>query len=82
MLLSKEYATERRKEITLDRAARVYRPAGAPAGRGDTVYLTAADDRGNAISLIQSLFESFGAGIVAHVGLADPVCRSVRTSLL
>jgi len=33
--------------------------------RGDTIYLTAADDQGNTISLIQSLYESFGAGIVA-----------------
>ena len=33
--------------------------------RGDTIYLTAADDKGNVISLIQSLFESFGSGIVA-----------------
>ncbi len=32
---------------------------------GDTVYLTAADRHGNVISLIQSLFSSFGAGIVA-----------------
>ena len=34
-------------------------------GAGDTVYLTAADREGNVISLIQSLYESFGSGIVA-----------------
>ena len=33
--------------------------------QGDTIYLTAADDKGNVISLIQSLYETFGAGIVA-----------------
>jgi gamma-glutamyltranspeptidase/glutathione hydrolase len=33
--------------------------------RGDTIYLTAADGNGNVVSLIQSLFESFGSGIVA-----------------
>jgi gamma-glutamyltranspeptidase/glutathione hydrolase len=33
--------------------------------RGDTIYLTAADSRGNFISLIQSLFSGFGSGIVA-----------------
>ena len=32
---------------------------------GDTVYLTAADGDGNVVSLIQSLFNSFGAGFVA-----------------
>ncbi|MGH9313626.1 MAG: gamma-glutamyltransferase [Vicinamibacterales bacterium] len=36
-----------------------------PEARGDTVYLTAADRHGNVISLIQSLFNTFGAGIVA-----------------
>ena len=33
--------------------------------RGDTIYLAAADAQGNVVSLIQSLYESFGAGIVA-----------------
>jgi gamma-glutamyltranspeptidase / glutathione hydrolase len=38
---------------------------------GDTVYLTAADKHGNVISLIQSLFNTFGAGIVAgETGIA------------
>jgi gamma-glutamyltranspeptidase/glutathione hydrolase len=32
---------------------------------GDTVYLAAADGKGNFISLIQSLFGSFGSGVVA-----------------
>ena len=33
--------------------------------RGDTIYMTAADGKGNFVSLIQSLFSDFGAGIVA-----------------
>jgi gamma-glutamyltranspeptidase / glutathione hydrolase len=33
--------------------------------RGDTIYLTAADGKGNFISLIQSLFSAFGSGVVA-----------------
>ena len=75
-MLSKEYATERRKEIKPDKAAERYAafaldgrstPQGGdePIGRGDTVYLTAADSEGNVISLIQSLYETFGSGIVA-----------------
>ena len=42
-------------------------PAGEehPQAHGDTIYLTAADKDGNVISLIQSIYESFGAGIVA-----------------
>jgi gamma-glutamyltranspeptidase/glutathione hydrolase len=74
-MLSKEYAAERRKEINPDKAAASYKaltldgrstPEGGdePIGRGDTVYLTAADADGNVISLIQSLYETFGSGIV------------------
>ncbi|MBI4887106.1 MAG: gamma-glutamyltransferase [Acidobacteria bacterium] len=78
-LVSKEYAAERRKQIDMQRVARVPRAGGAgasgPAGptgassaagekRGDTVYLAAADRFGNVISLINSLFDSFGAGVV------------------
>jgi gamma-glutamyltranspeptidase / glutathione hydrolase len=38
---------------------------------GDTIYLTVADGNGNAVSLIQSLFSEFGAGIVAgETGIA------------
>ena len=74
-MLSKTYAAERRKEINADRAAREYKPlaiAGAsgsgeehPEAHGDTIYLTVADKDGNVISLIQSIYEAFGAGIVA-----------------
>ena len=75
-MLSKDYAAARRKEINPDKAAADYAPlaldgrstpAGGeePAGHGDTVYLTAADSDGNVISLIQSLYETFGSGIVA-----------------
>ena len=76
-LVSKGYAAERRQEIDWKKAGR-YQPADLAArppvrpdvvftgsDRGDTVYLTVADGRGNVISLIQSLFASFGAGIVA-----------------
>jgi gamma-glutamyltranspeptidase / glutathione hydrolase len=74
-LHSKEYAAERRKEIDPARAAADYKPLAAagsasgskdfPAAKGDTIYLTAADGHGNVVSLIQSIYESFGSGIVA-----------------
>jgi len=75
-MLSKEYAAERRKEIDKDKASAGYKPltidgrttpgsGDEPVGRGDTVYLTAADSEGNVISLIQSIYETFGSGIVA-----------------
>jgi gamma-glutamyltranspeptidase/glutathione hydrolase len=73
-LIAKEYAARRRSEIDMRHAGDY--AAGAVAGsraqrelvnldRGDTVYMTVADGGGNVVSLIQSLFASFGAGIVA-----------------
>jgi gamma-glutamyltranspeptidase len=39
--------------------------AGAePKGDGDTVYLMAVDSQGNAVSWIQSIFSSWGSGLV------------------
>jgi len=74
-MLSKDYATARRKEINPERAVREYKPftlTGAsapgedhPQAHGDTIYLTAADKDGNVVSLTQSIYEAFGAGIVA-----------------
>jgi gamma-glutamyltranspeptidase/glutathione hydrolase len=75
-MLSKDYAGQRRKEIDTAHVAGSYKalaldgratPDGGahPMAMGDTVYLTAADADGNVISLIQSLYESFGSGIVA-----------------
>jgi gamma-glutamyltranspeptidase/glutathione hydrolase len=80
-LISKQYATTRRREIDPGHAASQYK-AGVINGHspttgaedeanltgrdlGDTIYLTCADGKGNIISLIQSLFSDFGSGIVA-----------------
>jgi gamma-glutamyltranspeptidase/glutathione hydrolase len=75
-MLSKEYAAARRKEINPEKVAVSYNPLSLdgrstpdggdhPMAMGDTVYLTAADAEGNVVSLIQSLYETFGSGIVA-----------------
>ncbi|MDX1516306.1 MAG: gamma-glutamyltransferase [Woeseiaceae bacterium] len=62
-LISKEYASERRKLISPHKAARQL-PAG-PAGpeHGDTIYLTVADAEGNMVSLIQSNYVGMGSGM-------------------
>jgi gamma-glutamyltranspeptidase/glutathione hydrolase len=78
-LVSKDYAAERRRSIDPERAAgevgsgrlpspsmRAHDPTGdaPPSGAGDTVCLSVVDSGGLAISLIQSLFESFGSAVV------------------
>lgn len=66
MLMSKDYAASRRKDISMTKAAHHYASLDfAGKDHGDTIYLTAADGDGNVISFIQSLFASFGAGFVA-----------------
>ena len=77
LLISPDYGRDRRREIRSDRTGahapgrfgaghdQSAGPSGAPRSAGDTVYLAAADDRGNLVSLIQSLYAGFGAGIVA-----------------
>jgi len=61
-LISKGYAAERRKLID-PRRARTGLPPGDPS-RGDTVYLAAVDAERNCVSLIQSIYQHFGSGLV------------------
>jgi gamma-glutamyltranspeptidase/glutathione hydrolase len=63
MLLSKEYAAERRKLIADDKAASTYPPGDANLETGDTIYMTVADKDGNMISLIQSNYGGLGSGM-------------------
>jgi gamma-glutamyltranspeptidase/glutathione hydrolase len=65
-LLSKDYAAARRGDINLEKAAPAHAGGVSFAQRdlGDTVYLAAADGKGNVISFINSLFDLFGARIV------------------
>lgn len=62
-LLSASYAASRRALIRDDTALE---PApGTPHHHGDTVYLTVADEAGNMVSWIQSLYMGFGSGLTA-----------------
>jgi len=62
-LVSKAYAAERARLIRTDRVLPSVRPGEAP-GRGDTTYLTVADQRGMMVSLIQSNYRGLGCGLV------------------
>jgi gamma-glutamyltranspeptidase / glutathione hydrolase len=74
-MLSKEYAAERRRQFNPAHAVETYAPLALPGSsqlpeehpqaHGDTIYMTVADRDGNVVSLIQSIFEAFGSGIVA-----------------
>ena len=62
-LLSKAYAARRRASLDPGRA--MERAAfGAPDAASDTVYVAVVDGEGNACSLINSLYEDFGSGLV------------------
>ena len=63
-LLSKEYATRRRGLIDANKALDSPLPGEVNVG-SDTTYFTVVDKDGNAVSFINSLFDSFGSGVVA-----------------
>ena len=62
-LISKDYANERRKLMSRDRAASSYPAGDARLEDGDTIYLTVADENGNMVSLIQSNYSGMGSGM-------------------
>jgi gamma-glutamyltranspeptidase/glutathione hydrolase len=64
-LLSNTYAEERRKLIHLDHANPDVGPGDPKLHDGDTIYLTAADNDGMMVSLIQSNYRGMGSGLVA-----------------
>ena len=69
-LLSKSYAKKRFNEIKEDSTCREYK-RGNFNQHGDTVYVSVIDGNGNACSLINSLYQSFGTGLVVpETGIA------------
>lgn len=60
-LLNKDYLAERASRIDMKRAQN---PGYGIPKRSGTVYLTAADESGMMVSLIQSNYQGFGSGIV------------------
>ncbi len=63
-MLSLSYARDRAKKIDR-RKANCEVPPGKPLEIGrDTIYMAAVDADGNIISLIQSIYKSFGSGVV------------------
>ena len=63
ILLSDKYASKLRQKIIPGKATSRLPPEKIP--HSDTVYLTVVDKDRNAVSFINSLFQSFGSGILA-----------------
>ncbi len=63
-LLSKQYASERRRLIDLRHAAKRYDAGTSSLVHGDTTYFCVADAQGSMISIIQSNYRGMGSGIV------------------
>ncbi len=63
-MVSMNYARERAKLIDPEHARCDVVPGNPSSIPGDTIYLSAVDREGNIVSLIQSLYEHFGTGIV------------------
>jgi gamma-glutamyltranspeptidase/glutathione hydrolase len=63
-MISMDYARERAKLIDPARANCDAGPGNPPVVHGDTIYLSVVDAEGNIVSLIQSLYQHFGSGVV------------------
>jgi gamma-glutamyltranspeptidase / glutathione hydrolase len=63
-LISKSYAHDREQLIDPKHAAKEVEPGVPALDQGDTIYMCAADDEGNMVSLIQSNYRGMGSGIV------------------
>ena len=62
-LLSEDYAKGLRKSISMDKTMTEL-PTPGETSHDDTVYLTVVDEDRNAVSFINSIFHSFGSGLL------------------
>jgi gamma-glutamyltranspeptidase/glutathione hydrolase len=62
-MISKEYASQLRKLININRAAREVKTP-LMEKEGDTIYLTVVDKDRNCVSFINSLYDHFGSGLI------------------
>src|SRR5260370_42482369 len=65
LLISKDYAAERRYLMDPAKALPWDKIPSYGSLAGDTVYVAAVDREGNAVSLVHSVYGSFGAAVVA-----------------
>jgi gamma-glutamyltranspeptidase/glutathione hydrolase len=65
-IVSKRYAEERARLIDPARAQCAPAPGQPKQYAGDTIYLAAVDRAGNIASLIQSVYLSFGSGVMVE----------------
>ena len=63
-LISKPYAEGRARLVDAERAQCNVNPGQPISGSGDTIYLSTVDKDGTVVSLIQSVYLSFGSGVV------------------
>lgn len=63
-LISKEYARKQKERIDMNHAMHDVRAGFVMPESHDTVYLTVVDKERNCVSLIQSIYHSFGSGMV------------------
>lgn len=62
-IVSKPYAAQRAKLVDPERAKCNVDPGQPIPGSGDTIYLSTVDKDGTVVSLIQSVYLSFGSGV-------------------
>jgi gamma-glutamyltranspeptidase/glutathione hydrolase len=63
-IISKPYGADRAATIDMNHTHCDVTPGDPARFMGDTIYMSACDKDGNIVSLIQSLYQAFGSGIV------------------